>query len=64
MGSEFLRILSAVWSNMTSRSTIANTLMASFILFTGIGTFLINPIVGFITLGVVCGAVGYLLGME
>jgi len=48
----------------TSRSAIANVLMFSFILFTGIGTFLINPAVGFITVGATCGAVGYLLGME
>lgn len=47
-----------------SRSSIANLLVFSFILFTGIGTFLINPAVGFITVGVTCGAVGYLLGME
>lgn len=48
----------------TSRSSIANLLVFSFILFTGIGTFLINPAVGFITVGITCGVVGYLLGME
>jgi hypothetical protein len=51
-------------SKMTQRNTIANILIASFILFVSIGTFLISPPAGFITFGVACGAVGILLGME
>jgi len=39
-------------------------LMASFILFTAIGGFLIAPPVGFIIAGVSCGLFGYLLGAE
>lgn len=51
-------------SKMTKRNTIANILIASFILFVSIGTFLISPPAGFIAFGVACGAVGILLGME
>jgi len=44
--------------------TFAHMLMASFILFTAIGGFLIAPPVGFIIAGVGCGLFGYLLGAE
>lgn len=47
-----------------NRTTFANILMASFILFTAIGGFLIAPPVGFIVAGVTCGVFGYLLGAE
>jgi LytS/YehU family sensor histidine kinase len=46
------------------RTTFANILMASFILFTAVGGFLIAPPVGFIVAGVTCGVFGYLLGAE
>ncbi|MBM4224071.1 MAG: hypothetical protein FJ167_04605 [Gammaproteobacteria bacterium] len=49
---------------MATRQSVANLLMSSFILFTAIGTFLINPPLGFIVFGVTAGAVGYLLGKE
>lgn len=49
---------------MATRQAVANLLMSSFILFTAIGTFLINPPLGFIVFGVTAGAVGYLLGKE
>lgn len=48
----------------TNRRMFANTLMASFILFTAVGGFLIAPPVGFIVAGVTCGFFGYLLGAE
>lgn len=48
----------------TTRQAVANMLMSSFILFTAIGTFLINPAFGFIVFGLTAGAVGYLLGKE
>ena len=53
-----------ILSKMTTRQSVANILMSSFILFTAIGTFLINPAIGLIVLGVTAGAVGYLLGLE
>lgn len=46
------------------RTTFANILMVSFILFTAVGGFLIAPPVGFIVAGVTCGVFGYLLGAE
>ena len=52
------------FSKLTKRTTIANILIASFILFVSVGTFLIWPPAGFIAFGVACGAVGILLGME
>lgn len=54
---EFLR-------SLTNRTTFANVLMSSFILFTAIGGFLIAPPIGFIVAGVACGVFGYLLGAE
>ena len=56
--------LKLVFSKLTTRQAVANMLMSSFILFTAIGTFLINPALGFIVFGVAAGAVGYLLGLE
>lgn len=53
-----------VLRKITTRQAVANVLMSSFILFTAIGTFLINPALGFIVFGLAAGAVGYLLGME
>ena len=47
-----------------NRTTFANILMSSFILFTAIGGFLIAPPIGFIVAGVTCGVFGYLLGAE
>lgn len=46
------------------RSTFANVLMVSFILFSAVGGFLIAPPVGFMVAGVACGIFGYLLGAE
>lgn len=53
-----------ILSKMTTRQSVANILMSSFILFTAIGTFLINPAIGLIVLGLTAGVVGYLLGLE
>lgn len=47
-----------------SRAAAANLLMASFIIMTSIGAFFIDTSVGFITLGVSCGLLGLLLGLE
>jgi hypothetical protein len=38
--------------------------MASFILFTAIGGFLIAPPIGFLVAGLTCGIFGYILGAE
>jgi LytS/YehU family sensor histidine kinase len=46
------------------RPTVANLLIASFIIMTTIGGFLFAPPVGFIVCGVTSGLVGYLLGMD
>jgi len=46
------------------RPTVANLLIASFIIMTTVGGYLIAPPIGFIVCGVTCGLVGYLLGME
>jgi len=51
-------------AKLAKRQTVANLLMSSFILFTAVGTFLINPALGFIVFGLTAGAVGYLLGKE
>jgi hypothetical protein len=47
-----------------SRASLANVLIASFIIMTSIGGFLLAPPIGFIVCGVCSGVVGYLLGME
>ncbi len=47
-----------------SRAAAANLMMASFIIMTSIGAFFIDVSVGFITLGVSCGLLGLLLGLE
>jgi len=54
----------ALLKSKANRVTFAHILMASFILFTAIGGFLIAPPVGFIIAGVSCGLFGYLLGAE
>lgn len=46
------------------RQAVANSLIASFIIMTSIGGFIIAPPIGFVVFGVTCGLVGYLLGME
>jgi hypothetical protein len=56
--------LKLILRQLGNRQTVANILMSSFILFTAMGTFLINPALGFIVLGLTAGAVGYLLGLE
>lgn len=61
---KMIKAIGRFLSKMTRRNTIANILIASFILFVSIGTFLISPPAGFIAFGVACGAVGILLGME
>ncbi len=48
----------------TSRAAAANLMMASFIIMTSIGAFFIDVSAGFITLGVSCGLLGLLLGLE
>lgn len=47
-----------------TRAGTANMLMASFIIMTSIGAFYIDISVGFITLGVASGVLGFLLGLE
>jgi len=47
-----------------NRSTFAYLLMLSFILFTTVGAALVYVPAGFITAGVACGILGYLLGRE
>jgi hypothetical protein len=47
-----------------TRTSTANMLMASFIIMTSVGAFFIDISVGFITLGVVSGVLGFLLGLE
>jgi len=47
-----------------TRTWTANMLMASFIIMTSVGAFFIDISVGFITLGVVSGVLGFLLGLE
>ena len=47
-----------------NRSTFAYLLMVSFILFTTAGAALVYVPAGFITAGVACGLLGYLLGRE
>lgn len=51
-------------SKSITRTSTANMLMASFIIMTSIGAFFIDISVGFITLGVVSGVLGFLLGLE
>jgi LytS/YehU family sensor histidine kinase len=46
------------------RPTVANLLIASFIIMTTVGGFLFAPPIGFIVCGVTSGLVGYLLGMD
>ena len=47
-----------------NRNITANILMTSFILMTAVGAFCIDISIGFITLGVTSGLVGFLLGLE
>jgi hypothetical protein len=47
-----------------TRTSTANMLMASFIIMTSVGAFFIDISVGFITLGVASGVLGFLLGLE
>ena len=44
-----------------TRARTANLLMASFIIMTSVGAFFIDISVGFITLGVASGVLGFLL---
>ena len=56
--------LKIVIQKLANRQAVANILMFSFILSTAVGTFLINPALGFIVFGLTAGMVGYLLGLE
>lgn len=60
----YMNKLIAFLRSSANRTTFANILMSSFILFTAIGGFLIAPPIGFIVAGVACGVFGYLLGAE
>ncbi len=51
-------------AKLITRNSTANMLMASFIIMTSVGAFFIDISVGFITLGVVSGVLGFLLGLE
>lgn len=46
------------------RANAANALMVSFIIFTSIGAWIIQPSWGLIVAGVTCGILGFLLGLE
>ena len=54
----------ASMKKVLNRTTFANLLMFSFILFTSIGAALIFVPAGLIVAGVACGIFGYLLGAE
>lgn len=47
-----------------NRATFAYLLMVSFIILTSIGAALVYAPAGFITAGITCGLLGYLLGRE
>lgn len=49
---------------LTSRSTVANILMGSFVVLTAVGAGLIFIPAGLIVAGACCGIVGLLLGLE
>jgi len=62
---KLLRNLRAKWfANTDTRSVAAYALMVTFIIATSVGVAMIYPPAGWITLGVTCGFVGYLLGAE
>lgn len=47
-----------------NRTTSANLLMLSFILFSAVGGFLIAPPIGFLVAGISCGIFGFILGAD
>lgn len=49
---------------VTSRRSVANIMMLSFILLCAFGAGMIYPPAGFLTAGVCCGLYGFLLGSE
>jgi hypothetical protein len=53
-----------LFASITLRSVAAYALMLTFIITTSVGVAMIYPPAGWITLGVTCGFVGYLLGAE
>jgi hypothetical protein len=53
-----------LFAGITPRSVAAYILMLTFIITTSVGAAMIYPPAGWITLGVTCGFVGYLLGAE
>ena len=57
------RVLSKL-KKFGTRTTFANMLMFSFILFTSIGSGLIFVPAGLIVAGISCGIFGFLLGAE
>ena len=46
------------------RALSADLLMITFVVFTGIGAYMILPAAGFITAGICCGVYGFLLGSD
>lgn len=61
---KFLRIVFLRVKNSLTRQTVANLLMALFIILSTIGAFLIYLPAGFIAAGLACGLLGLLLGLE
>ncbi len=56
-----------IWMKLQSlqeRGIIANALMVSFIILTGIGAAMVYPPLGLIVGGLACGIFGFLLGLE
>ena len=49
---------------LATRSFFTNLLMVGFIIFTSVGAGLFSPAFGFITAGITCGILGFLLGLE
>ncbi len=56
-----------IWQRVLSwleRDKLANVLMVSFIILTGIGAGMVDTSLGLIVGGLACGIFGFLLGLE
>ena len=56
-----------MWQRVLSwleRDKLANVLMVSFIILTGIGAGMVDTSLGLIVGGLACGIFGFLLGLE
>jgi hypothetical protein len=61
---EIINRLFNFFRKLSTRQSASYLLMVAFIVLTSIGAGLFAPAFGFITAGIACGILGFLLGLE